>query len=55
MLNMQTVPIKCFVVRNIDTCHETEFQSFDAADSFLNIMRERQPGINWIMYAEIDA
>jgi hypothetical protein len=55
MSEIESLPVVCYIVRNMNTGKEREFMLFDSADNYLNNMRMERPDATWKMFAEIDA
>lgn len=54
-INYQSIPVKCYIIRNVHTGKEYEFRTFDCAEEMLIDLREERPESEWFMYAEVDA
>ena len=55
MSNLETLPVKHYIVKNENTGKEYEFFRFESADNKLNELREERERANIVMYAVIDA
>lgn len=55
MSEIESLPVVCYIVRNMNTGEEYEFYLFERAERFIKEARENHTMATWKMFVEIDA